>query len=135
MSEIVAIVLLLQRKKNIFSNFSIFAFFVRTFSFYIFWCMENYKSILSCLSFSVLRLIFLPPLTFPKVVEQSIPPNIHLRIHIHSERSSKVVAPFFHVWFLLIYARSFVYTKSFFDKSFRLPKVLLLSVFYMKSPS
>ena len=38
---------LAKKEKDIFSNFSIFAFFCSNiFFFYIFWCMENYKSIL-----------------------------------------------------------------------------------------
>ena len=59
-----------KKKKNIFSNFSIFAFFCSNiFFFYIFWCMENYKSILllSLPLFTSLTFVSFYPLTSAQV--------------------------------------------------------------------
>ena len=152
MSEIVAILLVLlvsvsQKKKNIFSNFSIFAFFCSNiFFFYIFWCMENYKSILllSLPLFYVSHVHFCFTLSLlATFMGQRILNEALISFLAKNKHTHRALMFFFYVWFLLIYTRrssSYIYQKLFptrvlaFPKSYYFPcllqKVLVENIFF-----
>ena len=89
-----------------------------------------------CLSFFVLRFIPFLLSHICKWCRGSFKLNgISQGLFILNAKFSQLIVSFFHVWFLLIYTRSSYIPKAFSDKSSRLPKVSLLSMFDMKGPS
>ena len=118
MSEIVAIVLLHSKEKMFSRTFRFLHFFVRTFSFYIFWCMEKYKAFF-CLSLLTSYVSFpFTPLTFPKVVEETIETKLIVRRIVSCFED--ILTSYGALLPCLVSSDiySFVYTKSFFRQEF-----------------
>ena len=141
MSEIVAILLVLlvsvwQKRKNIFSNFSIFAFFCSNIFFFTFsGAWKTTKAFFFCLSLFLLvsRMFLFYPLTWAKFYGlYNDKWNLKVEASCHKYPQLSLIS-FFYVWFLLIYTRrssSYIYQKLFptrvlaFPKSYYFPCLL-----------
>ena len=113
-----------KKRKNIFSNFSIFAFFCSNiFFFYIFWCMENYKSILllslplfTCPTFIPFSTLSLLPFSMGFGIINEALTSFQLKITILNNFCYPSSMSGFFWYILVVLLRS--YTKSFFRQEF-----------------